>query len=172
MTLIVIHFNDLVFIMLRLYKAAAVLSVLMKVYTIPCHDRGHVNVMLVLQSCTDPLRILPTSSSETFPTSSDGTYDGDIEIEEDVAVIEESFIAVNKEADICIKEEETPEDITSSDINSEPDEVSYVCVCVYACLLQTNDYFFRCQYFWPIETAPLLRMNNFCCHYVLLRGGV
>jgi len=61
--------------MFRMYKAAAVLSVLMKVHTIPCHDRGHINVMLVLQSCTDPLRVLPSLSSETFPTSSDGAYD-------------------------------------------------------------------------------------------------
>jgi hypothetical protein len=32
-------------------KAAAVLSVLIKVYTVPCNDTGHINVMLVLQSC-------------------------------------------------------------------------------------------------------------------------
>jgi hypothetical protein len=60
MTLIVIHFNDLVLIVVRLYKAVAVLSVLMKVYRIPCHDRGHINVMLVLQSCTDSVIVLPT----------------------------------------------------------------------------------------------------------------
>jgi hypothetical protein len=41
--------------------------------------------------------------------------------------------------DIGIKEEEFPEDITS-DMKSEPDEVSYVCVCV--CLLL--DTFFQC----------------------------
>jgi hypothetical protein len=29
-------------------------------------------------------------------------------------------------------------------------------------------FFFRCHYFWPIETAPLLGMNNFCCHYGFL----
>jgi len=39
----------------EIYKAAPVLSALMKVYTILCHDRGHINVMLVLQSCTDSL---------------------------------------------------------------------------------------------------------------------
>ena len=76
--------------MFRMYKAAAVLSALMKVYTIPCHDRGHSNVMLVLQSCTDSLRVLPISSSETFPTSSDGTYDiGYIMVEEDIHMQEE-----------------------------------------------------------------------------------
>jgi len=117
--------------MFRMYKVAAVLSVLMQVYIIPCHDRGHINVILVLQSCTDPLYILPTSSSETFPTS-DGTYDvGNIKFEEDVGVIEESFIAINKEEDIGIKQGEMTKDITFPDINSEPDGVSYMCVYVY-----------------------------------------
>ena len=92
---------------------------------------GHINVMLVLQSCIDSLRILATSSSETFPTSSDGTYDvSNTELEQDMVVIEEGFIAINKEADISIKKEEIPEDITSLDIKSEPDEVSYVCICL------------------------------------------
>jgi hypothetical protein len=114
-----------------MHKAAAVLSVLMNVYSIACHDRGHINVMLVLQSCTDPLRVLPSLSSETFPTSSDDTYDvSNIKVEEDVDVIEESFIAINKEADIGIRQEEIPEDITVRDINAEPDEVSYVCICL------------------------------------------
>jgi hypothetical protein len=92
-----------------MYKAAAVSSTLMKIYRIPCHDRGHINVMLVLQSCTDPLYILPGSPSETFPMSSDGTYDGNREVDEDVDVIEENFIAINKEEDIGIKQEEIPE---------------------------------------------------------------
>jgi hypothetical protein len=131
MTLFVIHFNDLALTVFRLYKAAAILSVLMKVYTICCHDRGHINVMLVLQSCTDPLRVQPGFYSETFQTSSDGTYDvGNIKFEEDVNVIEESFIAIKKEEDIGIKQQEIPEDINFPDIRSEPDEVSYVCVCV------------------------------------------
>ena len=46
MTLIVVHFNDFDIILEGISKAAAVLSVLMKVYTIPCHDRGYINVML------------------------------------------------------------------------------------------------------------------------------
>ena len=91
---------------------------------------GHINVMLVLQRCTDPLRVLPTLSSETFPTSSDGTYDvGNMEVE-DVDVTEESFISINKEEDIGIKEEEIPEDITSPDIRAETEEVSYMCLYV------------------------------------------
>ena len=71
-------------------KTATVLSVLMKVYSIPCHDRGHINVMFVLQSCTDSLRVMTDSSTETFPTSSDGTYDiGYIMVEEDIHMQEE-----------------------------------------------------------------------------------
>jgi len=56
-------------IMEGISKAATVLSVLIKVYTIPCHDRGYFNVVLVLQSCSDSLHILPGSSSETNATS-------------------------------------------------------------------------------------------------------
>jgi hypothetical protein len=95
---------------------------------IPCHDRDHIIVILVLQSCTDPLRVLPGSSSETFPTSSDCTYDyGNIKVEEDVDVIGESFIAINKEVDIGMKQEEIPEEATFSGLQAEPDEVSNVC---------------------------------------------
>ena len=87
--------------------------------------------MFVLQSCTDSLHILPGLSSETFSSSSDGTYDvSNTEVEEDVVVIEESLIAVKKEEDIGMKQEEIPQDITFPDIKSEPDEVSYVCICL------------------------------------------
>jgi hypothetical protein len=87
--------------------------------------------MLVLQNCTYSLRILPGSFSETIPTSSDGTYDvGNIKVEEDVDAIEEVFIAINKEVDIGIKQEEIPEAKTFPDLKSEPEEVSCVCVCV------------------------------------------
>ena len=98
-------------------------------HTIPCHDRGHINVMLVLQICTDFLHILPGLSSETFPTSSEGTCDvSNTAFVEDVVVIEESFTAINKEAPIVIKREEICEDISFPDIKTETDEVSYVCV--------------------------------------------
>ena len=115
-----------------MYKGAAVLSALMKVYPIPCYDRGQINVMLVLQSCTESLHILPGSSSEKCATSSDGACNfSNIEVEEDVDIIVEGFIAVNKEADMGIKQEEIPEEITFSGIKSEPDEVSSMCVYVY-----------------------------------------
>jgi hypothetical protein len=114
-----------------MYKAAAVLSAMMKVYTVPCHDRGHIIVMLVSQSNTDSLHLLPGLSSESHATSSDGACDfNNINVEEDVDVVEGGFIAVNEEADVGIKQEEIPEDITFPDIKAEPDEVSYVCICL------------------------------------------
>jgi len=127
-TLNVIHCNDLSVIKLRMYKAAAVLSALMKVCAVPCHDRGHINVMLVLQSCTDPLYIPPVSEKYAAP-SDDSCNSSNIEVEDEVDVIEVGFTAVNKEVDIGIKQEEVPEDITFSGIKS--DEVSSM--CVYVC---------------------------------------
>jgi hypothetical protein len=112
----------------NIYNGAAVISALMKVYNIPCHARGHINVMLVLQSCTDPLQVLPGSSSESFPTSSDGACNfSNIEVEEDVDVKEFLFIAINDEADIHIKQEENPEVKNFPVIKTEADEVSYMC---------------------------------------------
>jgi hypothetical protein len=95
--------------------------------------------MLVLQSCTDSLHNLPVSSSETFPTSSDGALNfGNVEVEEEVVVIEEGFISVNEEAAVRIQEEVNPENINLPDTKSEPDELSYVRMCL---LLDT---FFQC----------------------------
>jgi hypothetical protein len=69
--------------------------------------------------------------SETIPTPSDGTYGaGNIKVEDGIDEIEESIIAINEEADIGIKQEEIPEDKTVCDINTELDEVSYVCICL------------------------------------------
>ena len=119
-------------------KAAAVLSVLMKVCTIPHHDRGYINVMFFLQSSSDPLHILPGASSETNATSDDVCNFSNIEVEQDVDVIEEIFISINEEVDRSIKQEEIPGDITFPDIKSEPDEVSYVFICL---LLDT---FYHC----------------------------
>jgi hypothetical protein len=88
--------------------------------------------MLVLQSCTDPLHILPGSPSETFPTPSDGTCDvSNTAVQQDVVAVEKRFVAVNEEALIGITQVEIPEDISFPDINLESNEVS--CVCVYVC---------------------------------------
>ena len=132
----------------------------MKVYSIPCHDRGHINVMLVLQSCTDPLHILPGSSSEIFPTSSDGACNvSSMEVEDVIDVKEGGFvaikedfnidIAIKEEVDISIKQEDIPEGITS-DIKSEPDEVSYMCVCLLF------DTFFQCPAMSVVHLTSVL----------------
>jgi len=138
-TLVVIQCNDLKVIVFKMYNEDALISTLMKVYSIPCHDRGRINVMLVLQSCIDSLQVLPGSSGETFPTSSDGACNfSNTEVEEDIVVIEEGFITTNEEAAVRIQETEIPEDRNFPDIKSEPDEVSYMCICL---LLDT---FFQC----------------------------
>jgi len=111
-------------------KAATILSAFMKVYTIPCHDRGHINVVLVLQSCSDSLHILPSSSSQTNATSDVVCNFSNMEFEEDVDEIEEVFFSINEDVDIILKQEEIPGDITFPDIKSEPDEVSYICMSV------------------------------------------
>jgi len=79
------------------------------------------------------LQNLPGSSSESHATSSDGACNfNNMEVEEDVDFKEEGFIAIKEEADISIKQENIPEDKNFPNIKSEPDEVSYVCVCVCA----------------------------------------
>ena len=89
-------------------KAATVLSVLMKVHTIPCHDRGYLYVVLVLQSCSDSLHILPSSSSDTYVASSDcACHIGNMEVEEDLDMQkEEEEVNVKTEKGIGIEEEE------------------------------------------------------------------
>jgi hypothetical protein len=114
---------------------------------------GHINVMLVLQSCTDSLHILPSSSIETLPISSDGTCDvGNIKVEKDVDVLEEIFTAVNEEEDISIKQEEISEDITLTDIKSEPDEVSYMC-------MSTIRHIFQCPEMYDFSLVSVFLAN-------------
>jgi len=109
-------------------KATTVLSVLVKVCTIPFHDSGHINVVLILQSCSDSLHKLPSSSSETNATSGGVCNFSNTDVEEDVDVIEEIFVSINEEVDRVIKQEEIPGDKTFPDIQSEPDGVSYICM--------------------------------------------
>jgi hypothetical protein len=79
--------------------------------------------MLVLQSYTDSLQVMAGSSTYTIPTPSDSTYGVcHVKVEENIDVIEE--------IDIGIKQEEIPEDVPFPGIKSEPNEVSYVCVCL------------------------------------------
>ena len=77
-------------------------------YTIPCHDRGHISVILILQNCTDLLQVLPGLSSDTFRTSSDCTYDvGNIKFQEDVDMKGEEEVNVKTEKVIGNEEEES-----------------------------------------------------------------
>ena len=86
----------------------------------------NIKVMLVLQNCSDPLHILPGSSSETNATSDGVCNMSNTEVEGDVDVMEEVFVSVHE----GIKRVEVPGDVTFPDIKSEPDEVSYVCICL------------------------------------------
>jgi hypothetical protein len=101
MTLIVIYSSDLTVTILRMSEAVTSLTALMKVGTIAFH------VMLVFQSCTDPLQVLPGASCGTFPSSSDGTYDvGNIKFEKDIEIKEEEKVDVKVEKGIYSDEEE------------------------------------------------------------------
>ena len=111
-------------------KAATVLSSLMKMYTIHFHDRGHINVMLVSQSCSESLRIVPGVSSDTNATSGGVCDFRNREVEGGLYVIEETFVAIHEEVDRSIKQEEIAGDITFPDIKSETHKVSYVCICL------------------------------------------
>jgi len=77
---------------------------------------GHINVMLVLQSCTDSLQVMAGSSTETFPTSSDGTYDvGNVKFEEHTDIKEEEEEVNVKTEKITVSEEEECIDIKDED---------------------------------------------------------
>ena len=121
MTLIVIHSNDFDSYNGGIFKAATELSVLMEVHIILCHERGHINVMVVLQSCTDSLHVLPGSSCDTFPTSSDGTYVSNLKVEEDIDIKEEEE-DVKAEKDIGNEEEECLDMKHEEGIYSEVEE--------------------------------------------------
>ena len=89
-------------------KEASVLSVLMKVCIIPCHDSGHFNVVLVLQSCSDSLFILPGSSSDTKAASGYEYHVGNMKTEGDLdmQVEEENELNVKTEKDVGSEEDE------------------------------------------------------------------
>jgi len=83
---------------------------------------GYINVMLVLQSCTDPLHILPGSSSDTYGTSSDCAYHvGHMKVEGDFDMQEVQEVNVKTEKGIGSEEEECI-GIEDEDIYSEEEE--------------------------------------------------
>ena len=69
---------------------------------------GYINVMLVLQSCTDPLHIPSSLSSDTYGTSSDCAYHvGNVKVEKDLDIQEvEGEVNVKTEKGIWSEEEE------------------------------------------------------------------
>jgi len=97
---------------------------------------GYINVMLVLQSCTDPLHIPLSSSSDTYGTSSDCAYhggnmkvEGDLDMQQEEGEVnvktekgiggeEEGCIGVEDEEGICSEEGEEEKNI---DIKEEED---------------------------------------------------
>ena len=83
------------------------------------------------------MHILPSVSSQTNATS-DGVCNFSSIVVEDIDEIEEVFMSINEDVDRGIKQEDIPGDITLPDINSEKDEVSYVCICLVL------DTFYRC----------------------------
>jgi len=90
-----------------IFKAATVLSVFMRVCIIPCNDRGYFSVVLVLQSCSYSLHILPGSSSDANTTSSDCAYNVcNMKVEEDLEMqVEEEEVNVIKEKGVGSEEE-------------------------------------------------------------------
>jgi len=92
--------------------------------------------MLVLQSCTDSLQVLPGSSSETFSTPSDGTCDvSNVKVEEgldmqgeeeaNVKTEEEECIDIKQEDGIYIEEEKEEDIDTAEDDVDVNEEVSW-----------------------------------------------
>jgi hypothetical protein len=101
MILIAIHCVDFdSYIGGNIQSSCSVISFDESVYhsLIPCHDRGYINVMLVLQSSTDPLHIPPGPSSDTYGTSSHcAYYFGNVKVEEDLDMQEVEEVNVKTE---------------------------------------------------------------------------
>ena len=93
---------------------------------------GYINVMLVLQSCTDPLHIPLSSSSDTYGTSSDCAYhsgnmkvEGDLDMQEveEVNVKTETGTGIEEVEYIGIKEEVIySEEVEEKDIDTKEEE--------------------------------------------------
>ena len=90
---------------------------LMKFGTVPFH------VMLVLQSCTNSLQVMPGSSCGAFPSSSDSTDDiGTMKFEEDIYIKEEEKVNVKAENGIVSEEEECIDIKDEEGVHNEEEE--------------------------------------------------
>ena len=89
---------------------------------------GYINVMLVLQSCTDPLHIPPGSSSDTYGTSSDCAYHVvNMKVAEDLDMQEEEGeVNVKMEKGIWSEEEDCVGIKDEEGVYSEEEEEVYV----------------------------------------------
>ena len=85
---------------------------------------GYINVMLVSQSCTDPLHIPPSLSSDTYGTSSDCAYHvGNMKVEKDLDIQEEEGeVNVKTEKGIGSEEEECIDIKDEEGVYSEEEE--------------------------------------------------
>jgi hypothetical protein len=84
---------------------------------------GYVNIMLVSQSCTDPLHIPPGSSSDTYGTLSDCAYCvGNVKVEKDWNMQEEEELNVKAEKGIGSEEEECVRIKDEQGVYSEEEE--------------------------------------------------
>ena len=84
---------------------------------------GYINVMMVLQSCTDPLHIPPGSSSDTYGTSSDCAYHvGNVKVEVDLDVQEECIGIEDGEGIYSEEKEEEEKDIDTKEENVDINE--------------------------------------------------
>jgi hypothetical protein len=93
-----------------------------------------------------------------FPTPSDGTCDvSNTAVRQDVFVVEECFMVVNEEAPTGNKQEQIPEDISFPVIKTDPNEVSYVCVCL---LLEI---FYQCPERSIYSVTPVFLDNSNSC---------
>ena len=115
--------------------------------------------MLVLQSCTDPLHILPSLSGQTNATSDGVCNFSNLEVEEGVDEIEEVFMSVYEVVGRGIKQEEIPGDINFPHIKSEPDEVSYICMPVIGHILPVSG---NCSFFCDVNISSQLKQLH-CC---------
>jgi len=73
---------------------------------------------------------VPGVSSDTNATSGGVCNFRNREVEGDLGVIEETFVVIHEEVDRSKTQEEFPGDRTFRNTKSEPDEVSYVCICL------------------------------------------
>jgi len=87
---------------------------------------GYINVILVLQSCTDPLHIPLSSSSGTYGTSSDCAYHiGNMKVEKDLDMqAEEGKVNVKTEKGVGGEEEEEDVDTKEEEDVDIKEEVS------------------------------------------------